>query len=107
MVDSSHCHARRAVLHVKEVIIATLVTSRVHARALLAVGKETQSLQSLLDRFLARDEVMLNSNWISCDGHTDGRYARRPAFFGAIDDQAVNRIDLVYKIFEGIALEIR
>src|SRR5258708_6811459 len=93
-----------ASFHVEEVIVEAFVSSTVRIRALFAGSKEAQRRQCSLNRLFARDQVVLNANWIRRQRHANSRNARRPALFGAINNQAVIGIDLVDKVFERVEL---
>src|ERR1700730_12675069 len=87
-------------------VVETFVSGSAGTGTLLGICKEPELSNRSSDCFIARDEVVLDSDRICREGHADRRYTRRPAFLGAIPYQPIGQIDFIYEVLECVRLKI-
>jgi hypothetical protein len=90
----------------EKVIIETTITGCVGRSSLWTLPEEAQRGESSTYCFLAGDEAVLYANWVNGQGHTDNSNTRRPAFFGAVNDQTIGGVYLSPEILKRFSLQV-
>src|SRR6185503_13647947 len=95
-----------ACLHVKKVIVETLVARTVGFRTMRAIPEEAKGREGSANRIIARNEATLNTDRIGSQSKSGWSDTAWRALASAVRHQAVLRICFLKKIVKGKALEL-
>ena len=104
-VDSSQCHARAPVCEVEEVIVETLVSSRIRLRPLSAPPEEAKCRERSLGGLRARDHPTLDTHRVRGEPQPRGGDAGRPIGQVLSTTNPFGAVGLVHEVAERIALD--